>query len=91
MAPGTVRALAGGCLLGCLLLVLHGLLLGFYFEPTTEALEDAAKGKAVGYPAAAGLVAAGFAFAGARRRWGVVALVIGLALGVLALALDLVM
>jgi len=86
---GTMRAVAAVCLLGCGVLVLHALILGMHVEATPQALEDADRGRAVGYPAAAGAVAALLALAGAGRRWGIGALAVSLALGLLALGLDL--
>lgn len=88
VSAGVVRAVAAACLLGCGLLVLHALILGMHVEATPQALEDADRGRAVGYPAAAGAVAALVAMAGAGRRWGTGALAVGLVLGLLALGLD---
>lgn len=89
MKPDLVRALAGLCLIGCLVLVAHGLLLGLHFEPTTEAVADAARGRSVALPAGIGLVVSLAALLGAARRWAVAALALGVSLGALALVLAL--
>lgn len=90
MSPGLVRSIAVACLLGCGVLVLHALLLGFHIEPTAEALADAAKGEQVAFFAIPGAIAAVAALVGARHRWGAVALVAALLLGATALVLDIV-
>lgn len=66
---GLVTVLAGG------FMVLLSLVLAMHFEATPRALEDAAKGQAVGVPAAVGVVLAVAAMVGARHRWGLVSLV----------------
>ncbi|NPC95264.1 hypothetical protein [Nocardioides sp. zg-DK7169] len=88
MSPGLVRTISLVSLLGCLLLVLHALLLGLHVEDTPRALEDAAEAERVGYPAALGAVLAVVALLGGRHRWAVVAAVLALVLGVTALVLD---
>ncbi|WP_435743826.1 hypothetical protein [Nocardioides sp. SYSU DS0663] len=89
MSTGTVRAIATASLLGCVLLVLHALILGLHFEDTPRALEDAARGKAVGYPAFLGGLLATVALLGARRRWAPGVAFVALVLGAAALVVDL--
>jgi peptidoglycan/LPS O-acetylase OafA/YrhL len=89
MSTRMVRATAVIALIGCAVLVLHGLWLGVYFEPTDGALERAQKGQEVGYPAALGGVLAFVALLGSRRRWAAVPAVLGLVLGLIALVIDL--
>ncbi|MQW76341.1 hypothetical protein GHK92_10675 [Nocardioides sp. dk4132] len=90
MSPGLVRATALVSLLGCLLLLMHALVLGLHVEGTPRALDDAARGERVGYPAALGAVLAVGALLGARhRRAATVAAVLALVLGATALVLDL--
>lgn len=93
-SAGTRRtnAVRAGALLALLvgtLLTLRGLLLGLHFESTPQALEEAAKGQAVGYPAALGAVLALVALLGGRRRWAVAAVVASAALCALALVMEL--
>lgn len=90
MRPGVVRAVSLLCLLGCLVLVLHALVLGLHFEATPQALEDADQGRAVGYPAGLGALTAVAGIAGSRRPWGVLAAVAALVLFVVALTVDVV-
>ncbi|WP_284535825.1 hypothetical protein [Nocardioides sp. T2.26MG-1] len=78
------------CLIGCGVLVLHALALGFHIEDTPQALRDAATGKAVGYPAALGALAAVVALATSRRVLGRVAVVLAVLLGAAALVVDVV-
>ena len=90
MSPGAVRTVSVVCLLGCLALVLHALVLGMHFEATPQALEEADKGRAVGYPAGLGAVAAVAGIAGSRRRWGVAAAAASVVLLAVALTVDVV-
>ena len=83
------RAAALLCLLACLVLVGHGWLLALHFEATPRAIADAAEGKRVGYTAAAGAVAAVAALVGARRRWGLWALVLAVVLTAVAIVVDI--
>ena len=77
------------CLLACLVLVGHALILGLHFEDTPRAVADAAEGRRVGYTAAGGAVAALAALAGARRRWGPWALAVAVVLTVVAAVVDI--
>lgn len=77
MRDTTLRPLAALVLLVSLVLVAMGLVLAMHFEATPRALADAAKGQAVGVPAAAAAAAALLALVGARRPWS--AAVLGLA------------
>lgn len=88
MGAGLVRTIAAICLLGCGVLVLHGLALGFHIEDTPQALHDAATGKAVGYPAALGALAAIVALAAPGRSLGRMALALAVLLGATALVVD---
>jgi len=90
VSPGVVRGIAAVCLAGCGLLVLHALVLGLHFEDTPRALRDAATGKAVGYPAALGAIAALVALATPGRLLGRVALGLAVLLGATALVIDVV-
>lgn len=89
MPPTTTRITAGLLLGACLVLLAHGLLLGLHFEATPQAVADAAKGEAVGYPAALGAVAALITLVCARHRWSVwplgAAALLGAAAGVMEL------
>ncbi|WP_166139802.1 hypothetical protein [Nocardioides ochotonae] len=90
MSPGLVRATALVSLVGCLLLVLHALVLGLHVEGTPRALEDAARGEQVVLPAVLGAVLAVGALLGARhRRAAAAAAVLALLLGAAALVIDL--
>ena len=90
VSTGVVRVSAAVCLAGCLVLVLHALALGFYIEATPQALRNAATGKAVGYPAALGALAAAVALAVPGRLLGRVGLVLAVLLGATALVVDIV-
>jgi hypothetical protein len=87
-SAGRTRGVALFCLLAALVLIGHALILGLHFEDTPRALADAAEGRRVGYTAAAGAVAALVALVGARRRWGLVAAALAVALVVVALVVD---
>lgn len=88
MSPVPVRVIALVCLLGCGVLLLHALVLGFYIEPTGAARDRAAEGEQIAFFAIPGGIAAVAALLGARHRWGVVAVVLALLLAGAALALD---
>ena len=82
-AGAAVLLVVGGAL------TVRGLLLGLHFESTPRALEDAAKGEVVGYPAALGVLLALAALAGSRRRWAVVAVALSAVACGVAVAMEL--
>lgn len=87
MTPRSVRSVGGLVLLASCVLVVLSLLLAMHFEATPRALEDAAKGQAVGIPAGFAAVAALVAMSGARRRWGTAVLALAVVLTVVSVVL----
>lgn len=87
-SPNRTRGAALLCLLACLVLIGHALILGLHFEDTPRALADSAEGRRVGYTAALGAAAAVAALAGGRRRWASWALVVAVVLTAGAVVVD---